>query len=56
MQTADDHLRVIEEVAVLNASRPPRALANEHALEIQLPPEAEVVGESTKNRGVTRPA
>lgn len=42
LQTAGDKLQVIEEIAVRNASQPPRTMIG-RPLEIQLPPEAEVV-------------
>jgi hypothetical protein len=43
-QTDGERLQAVEEIAVRNASNPPRTLLNNRALAIQLPPEAEVVG------------
>ena len=42
LQTAGDRLQVVEEIAVRNGSQPPRTMIG-RPLEIQLPPEAEVV-------------
>lgn len=43
-QTNGDTLQAVEEIAVSNASNPPRTLMNGRALMVQLPPEAKVVG------------
>ncbi len=43
LETEGDMLRVVEQIVVRNASDPPRTLTNEHPLEMQLPPEAQVV-------------
>ncbi len=43
LQTEGDTLQAVEEIAVRNASNPPRTLMNDRPLEIQLPPGAEVL-------------
>ena len=41
-EATDDRLEVKQLITVRNASKPPRTLTNDHAFEIQLPPEARV--------------
>lgn len=51
LQTAGDTLQVIEEIALRNASDPPRTLVNDRPFEIQLPPEAQVVSGRVQTSG-----
>jgi hypothetical protein len=51
LQADGDSLKVIDEIAVLNASDPPRALLNARPFAIELPPEAEVLAGAIQTAG-----
>lgn len=51
IQADGDALKVIDEIAVLNASDPPRALLNARPFAIQLPPEAEILAGAVQTAG-----
>ena len=51
LQADGDSLKVIDEVAVQNASDPPRTLLNARPFAIQLPPEAEVLAGVVQSPG-----
>lgn len=51
IQADGDSLKVIDEIAVLNASNPPRALLNARPFALQLPPEAELMAGAVQIAG-----
>jgi hypothetical protein len=51
VHTAGDTLQVVQETVVRNASNPPRLLMSSRTFEIQLPPEAELVGGAVQTGG-----
>jgi hypothetical protein len=51
LQADGDSLKVIDEIAVLNASDPPRALLNARPFIMQLPPEAEILAGAVQTAG-----
>jgi hypothetical protein len=51
LEADGDSLKVIEEIAVRNASDPPRALLNARPFPMQLPPEAEILAGAVQTAG-----
>jgi hypothetical protein len=51
LEADGDSLKVIDEIAVKNASNPPRVLLNARPFAVQLPPEAEVLAGAVQSPG-----